>query len=93
MTLINSMFVYICFHLVKPTCLLSAPPGGLAARPIPGGVKRGHADHIGGEACQVLQLHAPFRHEEGSQALCLVLPLELPEVNLHQGEQARQGEK
>lgn len=74
------MFVIL---LAPPTCLLGAPPGGRTAGPVPGSVERGHADHVGGEARQILQLHAPLRHEEGPQALRLVLPLELPEVNLN----------
>lgn len=68
------------------TCLLGAPSGGRAARPVPGGVERGHADHVGGVTSQVLQLHPPLRHEEGPQPLRLVLTLELPKVNLHEDE-------
>lgn len=69
--------------VVRSTCLLSASPGRWTARSVSGRVKRGHADHIGGVTGQVLQLHPSFRHEQSPQPLCLILTLELPEVNLH----------
>lgn len=68
------------------TCLLGASPGRRAVRPVPGRVERGYADHVGGVTSQVLQLHSPFRHEEGPQPLRLVLTLELPKVNLQEDE-------
>lgn len=68
--------------LVRLTCLLSAPSGGEGAGPVPCGVEGGHADHVCGVACQVLQLHAQLGQEERPQPLRLVLQLELPEVDL-----------
>lgn len=64
------------------TCLLGASPGRWASGSVPGGVEGGHADHVGGVTSQVLQFHAAFRHEEGPEPLRLVLPLELPKVDL-----------
>lgn len=71
------------------TCLLGAPPRRGAARPVPGRVEGGYADHIGGVTSQVLQLHPSFGHEQSAQSLRLVLSLELPEVNLTWNKRGR----
>lgn len=71
--------------LLQLTCLLSAPSGGQGAGPVACSVEGCHADHVGGVARQVLQLHAELRQEQGAQALCLILELELPEVDLRKG--------
>lgn len=62
--------------------MLSASPRRRAAGAVPGCIEGGHADHIGGETGQVLQLHPSLRHEQSPQPLRLVLLLELPKVNL-----------
>lgn len=62
--------------------MLSAAPRRRAAGSVSGRVEGRHADHVGGVAGQVLQLHPSFGHEQSPQPLRLVLSLELPEVNL-----------
>lgn len=64
------------------TCLLSAPSGGQGARPVACSVEGGHADHVGGVTCQVLQLHPELWQEERSQALRLISELIFPEIHL-----------
>lgn len=64
------------------TCLLSAPSGGQRARAVPCRVEGSHADHVGGVASQVLQLHAQLRQEESAESLSLILQLKLPIINL-----------
>lgn len=64
------------------TCLLSAPSGGQRAWAVPCRVEGSHADHVGGVACQVLQLHAQLRQEESAESLSLILQLKLPIINL-----------
>lgn len=79
--------------LLQLTCLLSAPSGGQGAGPVACSVEGCHADHVGGVARQVLQLHAELRQEQGSQALCLILELELPEIDLQKGFKGRSTRK
>lgn len=64
------------------TCLLSAPSSGQGAGPVPCSIEGCHADHVGGVARQVLQLHPELRQEQSAQALRLVLQLKLPEIDL-----------
>lgn len=73
--------------------MLSAPSGGQGAGPVACSVEGCHADHVGGVARQVLQLHAELRQEQGSQALCLILELELPEIDLQKGFKGRSARK
>lgn len=71
-----------CYLGVRRTRLLSAPPGRRAAGSVAGSVEGGDADHVGGVARQVLQLHPSLGHEQRPEPLRLVLALELPKVNL-----------
>lgn len=64
------------------TCLLSAPSGGQGAGPVARSVEGRHADHVGGVARQVLQLHPELRQEQRPQALRLVSELIFPEIDL-----------
>lgn len=64
------------------TCLLSAPSGGQGAGPVACSVEGGHADHVGGVTCQVLQLHPELWQEQRSEALRLISELIFPEIHL-----------
>lgn len=55
--------------------MLSAAPRRRAAGSVPGRVEGRHADHVGGVAGQVLQLHPSFGHEQSPQPLRLFLSL------------------
>lgn len=71
------------------TCLLSPRSRRRAPGAVAGRVEGCYADHVGGVAGQVLQLHPSFRHKQSPQTLRLVLTLELPEENLHRGTEAK----
>ncbi len=73
-------FAWTCVQRI--TCLLSAPSGGQRARAVPCRVENSHADHVGGVASQVLQLHAQLRQKESAESLSLILQLKLPIINL-----------
>lgn len=65
-----------------PTCLLGLAPGGGAPRPVPCSVESCHADHVGGVAGQVLELHAVLSQEKCLHPFREVPLLFLPEINL-----------
>lgn len=67
---------------LSPTCLLGLAPGGGAARPFPRGIEGCHADHVGGVAGQVLELHSVLSQEKRLHPFGEVPPLSLPEINL-----------
>lgn len=76
----------VCFSFAAiaaaPTRLLGASPRRRAAGSVPRCIEGGHADHVGGVASQILQLHPSFRHEQSPQPLRLILTLEFPKVDL-----------
>lgn len=75
-----------------PTCLLGLAQGRGAPRPFPRSVEGRHADHVGGVAGQVLELHAVLSQEECLHPLGEVLPLGLPEINLQTQTMGREGD-
>lgn len=67
---------------LSPTCLLGLAGGGRAPRPLPCGIEGCHADHVGGVAGQVLELHTGLSQEKRLHPLGEVLPVGFPEINL-----------